>query len=62
MRDCSPAELEARLRLYSLPEVGAQRFYKLLNVFSSASAALSAPATAWQAIGMPQQYRGAAFC
>src|SRR5690554_4878746 len=53
MRDCSPAELEARLRLYNLPEIGSQRFYRLLEVFSSASAALSAPATAWQAIGMP---------
>ncbi|HZJ96026.1 MAG TPA: DNA-processing protein DprA [Thiopseudomonas sp.] len=54
MRDCSPAELEARLRLYNLPDIGPQRFYRLLKVFSSASAALSAPATAWQAIGMPQ--------
>lgn len=53
MRHCSPAELEARLRLYSLPEIGPQRFYKLLEVFSSASAALSAPAAAWRAIGMP---------
>lgn len=53
MHHCSPAELEARLRLYSLPDIGPQRFYKLFEVFSSASAALSAPATAWRAIGMP---------
>lgn len=51
---CSPAELEARLRLHSLPDIGPQRFYKLLEVFGSASSALSAPASAWRAIGMPQ--------
>lgn len=51
---CSPAELEARLRLHSLPDIGPQRFYKLLEVFGSASSALSAPAEAWRAIGMPQ--------
>ncbi len=54
MNHCSPAELEARLRLHSLPDIGPQRFYKLLKVFASASSALSAPAAAWQAIGMPQ--------
>lgn len=54
MTQCSPAELEARLRLHSLPDIGPQRFYKLLKVFASASSALSAPAAAWQAIGMPQ--------
>ena len=54
MTQCSPAELEARLRLHSLPDIGPQRFYKLLKVFASASSALSAPAAAWRAIGMPQ--------
>lgn len=54
MTHCSPAELEARLRLHCLPDIGPQRFYKLLKVFTSASSALSAPAAAWQAIGMPQ--------
>ena len=53
MLDCSPAELEARLRLHNLPDIGPQRFCRLLEVFTSASAALSAPATAWRAIGMP---------
>lgn len=54
MTHCSPAELEARLRLHSLPDIGPQRFYRLLKVFASASSALSAPAAAWRAIGMPQ--------
>lgn len=54
MPDCSPAEIEARLRLHSLPEIGPQRFYKLLKGFASASSALSAPAAAWQALAMPQ--------
>ena len=53
MDNCSPAELEARLRLHSLPDIGPQRFYKLLRVFGNASSAMSAPAAAWQAIGMP---------
>ncbi|NLY13898.1 MAG: DNA-protecting protein DprA [Gammaproteobacteria bacterium] len=54
MVNCSPAELEARLRLHSLPDIGPQRFYKLLEVFASAGSALTAPAAAWRAIGMPQ--------
>ena len=49
----SPAELEARLRLHSLPQLGPRRFRRLLEAFSSASAALSAPATAWRALGLP---------
>lgn len=49
----SPAELEARLRLHSLPQLGPRRFRRLLDAFSSASAALSAPATAWRALGLP---------
>ncbi|MCQ4348094.1 DNA-processing protein DprA [Pseudomonas stutzeri] len=49
----SPAELEARLRLHALPEVGPRRFRHLLASFGSASAALSAPAGAWRALGLP---------
>jgi DNA processing protein len=50
----SPAELEARLRLHRLPELGPARFRKLLEVFGSASKAISAPASAWRALGLPQ--------
>lgn len=50
----SPAELEARLRLHSLPEMGPKRIRKLFTAFDSASAALSAPASAWRTLGMPQ--------
>ena len=49
----SPAELEARLRLHGLPELGPRRFRKLLAAFETASAALSAPAGAWRALGLP---------
>jgi DNA processing protein len=49
-----PAELEARLRLHCLPELGPRRFRKLLSAFDNASAALSAPASAWRALGLPQ--------
>jgi DNA processing protein len=49
----SPAELEARLRLHRLPELGPRRFQKLLEAFGSASAAISAPAGAWRALGLP---------
>ncbi|WP_439860315.1 DNA-processing protein DprA [Pseudomonas sp. MBLB4136] len=49
----SPAELEARLRLHCLPELGPRRFRKLLAAFETASAALSAPASAWRALGLP---------
>lgn len=49
----SPAELEARLRLHLLPELGPRRFRKLLSAFDNASAALSAPASAWRALGLP---------
>ncbi|MCY1406878.1 DNA protecting protein DprA [compost metagenome] len=48
----SPAELEARLRLHALPELGPRRFRKLLAAFGSASAALSAPASAWRSLGL----------
>lgn len=53
MHSLSPAELEARLRLHGLPELGPRRFRRLLQAFGSASAALSAPATAWRALGLP---------
>lgn len=49
----SPAELEARLRLHRLPELGPRRFQKLLEAFGSASKAISAPASAWRALGLP---------
>ncbi|WP_095059766.1 DNA-processing protein DprA [Pseudomonas sp. Irchel s3f7] len=49
----SPAELEARLRLHRLPELGPARFKKLLEAFGSASKAISAPASAWHALGLP---------
>jgi DNA processing protein len=49
----SPAELEARLRLHRLPEIGPKRFHKLIDAFGGASAALSAPASAWRALGIP---------
>ncbi|RMS28994.1 hypothetical protein ALP71_03797, partial [Pseudomonas coronafaciens pv. garcae] len=39
----SPAELEARLRIHRLPEVGPKRFSRLIDAFGSASSALSAP-------------------
>lgn len=49
----SPSELEARLRLQRLPEVGPKRFFRLIEAFGSASAACAAPASAWRALGMP---------
>ncbi|WP_040260436.1 DNA-processing protein DprA [Pseudomonas massiliensis] len=49
-----PAELEARLRLHQLPKVGAIQFRALIDAFGSASAALSAPASAWRSLGLPQ--------
>ncbi len=49
----SPAELEARLCLHRLPELGPVRFKKLLEAFGSASKALGAPASAWKSLGLP---------
>ena len=51
----SPAELEARLRLHALPAIGPRRMSRLLEVFGSASAALSAPASAWRSLGLPAE-------
>lgn len=50
----APAELEARLRLHALPEIGPRRYRQLLAAFGSAAAALSAPAPAWRALGLPE--------
>ena len=44
----SPAELEARLRLHLLPELGPRRLQRLLSAFPDAASALSAPASAWR--------------
>ena len=49
----SPAELEARLRLHLLPELGPRRVHKLLTAFPDASSAISAPASAWRSLGLP---------
>ena len=49
----SPAELEARLRLHCLPELGGRRLRTLINAFGNASSALSAPAAAWRSLGLP---------
>lgn len=49
----SPAELEARLRLHALPELGPRRYATLLAAFGSASSALGAPAAAWRSLGLP---------
>lgn len=50
---CSPAELEARLRLHRLPDIGLRRFLTLIEAFGNASSALSAPASAWRVLGLP---------
>ena len=49
----APAEVEARLRLHALPQLGPRRFARLFAAFASASAALSAPAAAWRSLGLP---------
>ena len=49
----SPAELEARLRLHRLPELGPKRFHVLIEAFGCASKAISAPASAWRSLGLP---------
>ena len=53
MKNHSPAELEARLRLHGLPELGPMRFLRLIEAFGSASSALAAPAGAWRTLGVP---------
>lgn len=49
---CSPSELEARLRLHLLPDIGPKHFHTLISAFGSASSALSAPANAWRSLGL----------
>ncbi|MBF6027816.1 DNA-protecting protein DprA [Pseudomonas sp. P115] len=51
--EISPSELEARLRLHRLPELGPKRFCLLIEAFGSASKAISAPASAWRSLGLP---------
>ena len=51
--EISPSELEARLRLHRLPELGPKRFRLLIDAFGSASKAISAPASAWRSLGLP---------
>ena len=53
MPTISPAELEARLRLHLLPELGPRRLQRLFEAFPNASSALSAPASAWRSLGLP---------
>jgi len=48
------AELEARLRLHRLPDIGPKGFHQLLEAFGSARAALAASASAWRAQGRTQ--------
>ena len=45
------SELEARLRLHVLPEIGPQRFHKLVAHFGSARSALAAPVGQWRGAG-----------
>ncbi len=51
--EISPSELEARLRLHRLPELGSKRFRVLIDAFGCASKAISAPASAWRSLGLP---------
>ncbi len=60
MKNHSPAELEARLRLHGLPELGPMRFLRLIEAFGSASSALAAPASAWRTLGVPAEAAAAA--
>lgn len=47
-----PAELDARLRLHLLPDIGAIHFARLIHAFGSGCAALAAPAAAWRSLGL----------
>lgn len=58
----TPAELEARLRLHGLPQLGPRRFARLLAAFATASSALSAPAAAWRSLGLPAACAEARRC
>ena len=52
-RRCPPSELNARLQLHSLPEIGPRRLRTLLTAFGNATAALCAPACEWRSLGIP---------
>jgi DNA processing protein len=47
------AELQARLLLHRLPEIGSVRLRKLVDAFGGAASALAASASAWRALGIP---------
>lgn len=49
----STTEIQARLRLHLLPEIGSVRLRKLVTAFGSASQAIAASASGWRALGMP---------
>ncbi len=53
MSDTVTAEQAARLHLHLLPELGPRRLQRLLQAFPDARTALQAPASAWQALGLP---------
>ena len=53
MHAISPSELEARLRLHCLPDIGPRRFHRLIEAFGDAASAVSAPAAAWRSLGLP---------
>jgi hypothetical protein len=48
----STTEIQARLRLHLLPEIGSVRLRKLVTAFGSASQAIAASASGWRALGM----------
>lgn len=58
----TPDELEARLLLHHLPEIGPRRFRQLLGAFGSAAEALQASAAAWQSLGLPSSTHAARHC
>ncbi|WP_455823108.1 DNA-processing protein DprA [Pseudomonas graminis] len=60
--EISPSELEARLRLHRLPELGSKRFRVLIDAFGCASKAISAPASAWRSLGLPASSADARRC
>lgn len=58
----TPDELEARLLLHHLPDIGPRRFRQLLEVFGSAVEALRAPVGAWQSVGLPSSAHQGRHC
>lgn len=55
MDTSSPAELQARLLLNSLPQIGPQRFMQLLAHYGDAVSACRASTGDWRALGVPEQ-------